>query len=61
MPAASRIDQHPFLQAYLSVVLLTSYVRYEMIPPNKDLETGPRFVTKAMAGQVIALAKQGIR
>ena len=55
------LDQQPFLQAYLSVVLLTNYVRYGMIPPTKDLETGPNFVTKATAGQVIALAKEGIR
>ncbi len=55
------LDQQPFLQAYLSVVLLTNDIRYGMIPPTKDLETGPNFVTKATAGQVIALAKQGIR
>lgn len=55
------LDQQPFLQAYLSVVLLTNYARFGIIPATQDLETGPNFVTKATAGQVIALSKQGIR
>lgn len=38
------IDQQPFLQGYLPVVLLTSYVRYGVIPGN-SINSGPGFVT----------------
>jgi simple sugar transport system substrate-binding protein len=39
------IDQQPFLQGYLPVVLLTNYVRYGVIPSN-DINSGPGFITK---------------
>ena len=39
------IDQQPFLQAYLPVVLLTNYDRYGVLPGN-NINSGPGFVTK---------------
>ena len=38
------IDQQPFLQGYLPVVLLTSLSRYGVIPGN-SINSGPGFVT----------------
>ena len=45
------IDQQPFLQAYLPVVFLTSYVRYGVIPAN-HVNSGPGFITKKDLAQV---------
>jgi simple sugar transport system substrate-binding protein len=39
------IDQQPFLQAYLPVVVLTNYHRYGVLPGN-NINSGPGFVTK---------------
>jgi len=39
------IDQQPFLQAYLPVVILTNYHRYGVLPGN-NINSGPGFVTK---------------
>lgn len=39
------IDQQPFLQGYLPVVLLTNYARYGIIPSN-HINSGPGFITK---------------
>ncbi|HEY1721738.1 MAG TPA: sugar ABC transporter substrate-binding protein [Magnetospirillaceae bacterium] len=49
------IDQQPYLQAYLPVVLLANYVRYGVIPPN-SINSGPGFVTKENIGVVEKLA-----
>jgi len=38
------IDQQPFLQAYMPVVILTNYDRYGVLPGN-NLNSGPGFVT----------------
>ncbi|MEL6206167.1 MAG: sugar ABC transporter substrate-binding protein [Pseudomonadota bacterium] len=38
------IDQQPFLQAYLPVVVLTNYHRYGVLPGN-NVNSGPGFVT----------------
>ena len=38
------IDQQPFLQAYLPVVILTNYHRYGVLPGN-NINAGPGFVT----------------
>ena len=40
------IDQQPFLQAYLPVVVLTNYHRYGVLPGN-NINSGPGFVTKS--------------
>ena len=39
------IDQQPFLQAYLPVVVLTNYHRYGVLPGN-NINSGPGFITK---------------
>ncbi len=38
------IDQQPFLQAYLPVVVLTNYHRYGVLPGN-NINSGPGFIT----------------
>jgi simple sugar transport system substrate-binding protein len=56
------IDQQPYLQGYLAVVLLTKYLETRAIPGGGQLiRTGPSFVTRETAADVIALAKRGIR
>ncbi len=42
---AFAIDQQPFLQGYLPVVILTNYVRYGVAPAN-HINSGPGFITK---------------
>jgi len=49
------IDQQPYLQGYLPVVLLTNYARYGIIPGN-HINSGPGFVTKDNIEQVEKLA-----
>ncbi|MFT4151304.1 MAG: sugar ABC transporter substrate-binding protein [Paracoccaceae bacterium] len=49
------IDQQPFLQGYLPVVLLTNYARYGVIPPN-SVNSGPGFITKDNIEKVEAQA-----
>jgi simple sugar transport system substrate-binding protein len=52
---AFAIDQQPFLQGYLPVVLLTNYARYGVIPAN-DINSGPGFITKDNIALVEKLA-----
>ena len=49
------IDQQPFLQAYLPVVVLTNYHRYGVLPGN-NINSGPGFVTADALEMVEALA-----
>lgn len=39
------IDQQPFLQAYMPVVVLANYKRYGVLPGN-NINSGPGFITK---------------
>jgi simple sugar transport system substrate-binding protein len=56
------IDQQPYLQGYLSIVLLTKYLETRAMPGGGQIiRTGPTFVTKENAADVIALAERGIR
>jgi len=55
------IDQQQYLQGYLPIVLLTLYRTNLNTIANPVLMTGPGFVTKDNAAQVIALTKQGTR
>jgi simple sugar transport system substrate-binding protein len=56
------IDQQPFLQGYLPVVLLTQYERYGLLPAaGSHVKTGPHFVTKREAARVLRLTRRGIR
>ncbi|PKH02066.1 sugar ABC transporter substrate-binding protein [Psychromonas sp. MB-3u-54] len=45
------IDQQPFLQSYLPVVILANYDRYGVLPGN-NINSGPGFVTKDALGLV---------
>lgn len=54
------IDQQQFLQGYLPITFLTTYVQYGVAPVS-EVATGPRFVTRQEANDVIDLTKQGIR
>lgn len=45
------IDQQPFLQAYLPVVILSNYDRYGVLPGN-NINSGPGFVTKDALSKV---------
>ena len=56
------IDQQPYLQGYLSVVLLTKYLETKAMPGGGQIiRTGPSFVTKENAADVIGLAERGVR
>jgi len=48
---AFAIDQQPFLQGYLPVVILTNLARYGVVPGN-SINSGPGFVTKDNIGLV---------
>ncbi len=49
------IDQQPFLQGYMPVVLLTNYARYGVMPGN-NINSGPGFITADNIEQVETLA-----
>jgi len=56
------IDQQQYLQGYLPVTFLTLYAdNLNTVGGGKPVLTGPGFVTKDNAAQVIELSKQGIR
>ena len=53
------IDQQQYLQGYLPVVLLTLYITNLNTPAYEILNTGPGFVTKENAADIILLTQQG--
>jgi simple sugar transport system substrate-binding protein len=56
------IDQQQYIQGYLPIVFLTLYKKYGTIAGTGGvITTGPAFVTKDNAAQVIDLSKKGIR
>ncbi len=59
--ASFAVDPQAFLQGYLSTVLITNQVRYGLMPANRLIESGPRFVTRADAAKVLELSKKSIR
>lgn len=59
--AAFSLDQQPFYQGYLSVVLMANYIRYGVRPAEYYVPTGPNFVTPTNAARVLTLSKEGIR
>ncbi|PTW56583.1 monosaccharide ABC transporter substrate-binding protein (CUT2 family) [Breoghania corrubedonensis] len=54
---AFAIDQQPFLQGYLPVVILTNLTRYGVVPGN-SINSGPGFITKSNIALVEELAGQ---
>ena len=56
------VDQQPYLQGYLPVVLLAERARYGLFPARGQvIPTGPSFVTAKDAAQVERLSAVGIR
>jgi simple sugar transport system substrate-binding protein len=56
------VDQQPYLQGYLPIVLLAERTRHLLFPADGELiPTGPRFVTRANAQRVIDLSRRGFR
>jgi simple sugar transport system substrate-binding protein len=49
------IDQQPFFQGYLPIVLLTNYNRYGLLVPH-NINSGPGFVTKDTIDAVADMA-----
>jgi simple sugar transport system substrate-binding protein len=55
------IDQQPYLQGYLPVVLLDQLARNGVFPSDPDLiNTGPTFITRRNAARVAQLSEAGI-
>lgn len=54
------IDQQQYMQGYLPVAILRLYLKYGLMP-GADVLTGPGFVTKDNALNVIEWSKQGYR
>jgi simple sugar transport system substrate-binding protein len=56
------VDQQPFLQGYLSVVMLTQYkANLNVLGGGQAVLTGPNLITKDTADQVIKLSQGGTR
>jgi simple sugar transport system substrate-binding protein len=56
------IDQQPYLQGFLPVMLLAERARYGVFPGEGELiPTGPKFIAKADAAEVIRLSAEGVR
>ena len=59
---AFAIDQQQYLQGYLPIVLLTTYVETLTMPGGGEIvRTGPGLVTRENAERVMELARRGIR
>jgi simple sugar transport system substrate-binding protein len=56
------VDQQPYLQGYMPVVMLAEAARHMLSPPRGELiPTGPEFVTPKNAADVIELSRRGYR
>jgi simple sugar transport system substrate-binding protein len=56
------VDQQPYLQGYLPVIMLAEQIRHGIFPAKGELvRTGPHFVTQDTADQAMQLSAQGIR
>jgi simple sugar transport system substrate-binding protein len=56
------VDQQPYLQGYLPIMLLAERARHGLFPARGRLiPTGPQFVTPANAARVLALSRRGFR
>jgi simple sugar transport system substrate-binding protein len=59
---AFAIDQQQYLQGYLPIVLLTTYIETRTVPGGGEVvRTGPAFVTAEDAAAVMELTRRGIR
>lgn len=56
------VDQQPYLQGYLPVVMLAERAQHLLMPPAGELiPTGPQFVTAETADEVLELSRRGFR
>jgi simple sugar transport system substrate-binding protein len=56
------VDQQPYLQGYLPIVLLAERARHLLFPARGELiPTGPDFVTSANVDEVLELSRRGFR
>ena len=56
------VDQQPYLQGYLPIVMLAQRSRHLLFPTRGELiPTGPQFVTPANAARVLELSRRGFR
>jgi simple sugar transport system substrate-binding protein len=55
------IDQQQYTQGYLAVVYMTLYLTNGNTPGNQLIATGPGFVTKDNAAQIVKLSAAGTR
>lgn len=56
------VDQQPYLQGYLAVVMLTQYKsNLNVLGGGQPVLTGPNLITKANAAAVLRLAARGTR
>jgi simple sugar transport system substrate-binding protein len=56
------VDQQPYLQGYLPIVMLAERSRHMLFPAAHELiPTGPKFVTPENAEQVLDLSRRGFR
>jgi simple sugar transport system substrate-binding protein len=56
------VDQQPYLQGYLPIVLLAERASHDLFPPPGELiPTGPEFVTAANAARALELSRRGFR
>ena len=55
------VDQQQYLQGYLPIVLLTTYLETGTLPAGGIIETGPVLVTAERVEDVIRLTEEGIR
>ena len=56
------VDQQPYLQGYLPVILLAERSRHLLMPARGELiPTGPDFVTPDTADEVLELTRRGFR
>jgi simple sugar transport system substrate-binding protein len=54
------LDQQQFLQGYLPLVMLHNYVRAGL-RPAANIQTGPNFITRDTAADVIEFSRKGLR
>ncbi|MDA0142273.1 sugar ABC transporter substrate-binding protein [Solirubrobacter deserti] len=56
------VDQQPYLQGFLPVILLAEQARHQVFPGKGSLiPTGPQFVTETNAEDVLRLSAEGVR
>ena len=58
---AFAVDQQQWLQGYLGIMVLATYVKYGSLLQNKLILTGPSFVTPETAQRMVNLLSLGFR